>query len=158
MTDAQEIHCLLSFFARPQAEQWRLVPDEMETVWFRDGNSDCPTAEPIRVLALSLVGRLDGCPPVYDDETLEILAELRVLLDWWMLESVRDEVFTKRAETDELDRIWRTVARVCEAALARESVQRHRCEGFSFAYFYEKNTRPVRTTGDATRRNDDSSD
>lgn len=41
-------------------------------------------------------------------------------------------------EPDEIYRIWKTVARVCQAALAQPAVQRFETDDLSFEYFVAK--------------------
>jgi hypothetical protein len=149
MKEAGELYWLLKFFSQPLQEQWAQLPDRLDQVWVHFGEIDTATDQPVRVLALVFAELLNGCGSYLDSAgsdgsvTLEVLDELRVLLDWFMLESLRDIIFMKLDEPDQLHTIWRTMRRLCLATLDQPAIHRWKGEDLSFQYFLAKYTVPA---------------
>ena len=140
MSKEIELKFLIKFFSQTQREQWEQVPDEIPKVWVSTGDVDCPSDVPIRILALLFFSHLSGHGLVLEENTIDVLDEIRVLLEWYMLESNRDEIFTKRDESNNLDYIWRTLARLCKLALQDVSLRKINSGGITFASLLEKYT------------------
>lgn len=155
--EAHELYCLLEFFSLPLADQWSRLPDGMEPVWVRIGETDAPMDQPIRILASVLAELLNGCGIHIDatgserDNVIKILDELRILLDWFMLESMRDIVFAKLEEPDQLHTIWRTVGRLCSVALQEPAIKAWQSHPLSLQYFLTTYTDPI--VGNGTSAN-----
>ena len=148
----QELVYLLKFFEQDQLVQWEQVPDTIEPVWIHTGSVDTDSEVPIEILALILYSHIDSryCHDFQDSGLLEVLTDLRVLLDF-MYESRIGFIFTKREELAEIDRLWRIVQRLCSVALAYDEVKAVVVEGISFTYFVGRYTTPWRRN-DPNRR------
>jgi hypothetical protein len=128
MKTTQEVAWLLRFFSQPLQDQWAQLGPAIGPRWVRIGVSECEVSQPTRLLAIVLVELLAECGALFSNvdpsgqEAITILDELRVLLDSFILESFRDAVFEQVEEPHELYLIWRTVARICEAALQHQEI------------------------------------
>lgn len=77
---------------------------------------------------------------------MAILDELRVLLDWFVLESPIEYIYFAIADPPhELHLIWSTVSRVCHIALAEADVQRIFYPDLTFSDHLREYGRPVET-------------
>jgi len=133
-----ELKFLLTFFSRPQAEQWREVPVKFTPpVCMNVGEYETPTDKPILALAIVLVAHLNGVPAELheDEDLLDLLDEIRDLVGNWMLETDYLDMFARVEVGDENMLsgyyIWRVLARLCKLALGHAVIGRCSAEGVS---------------------------
>lgn len=124
MKENKNIVFLLDFFSRPSYPDWPNVPDLRSPRKLNIGMAESDTDQPLLVLAIILSSLLNGHNLMLEERTLDVLDEIRVLLMWYMVESVRDEIFQKRSQACDFDLIWRTLARLCIAALDDPAVKK----------------------------------
>lgn len=74
---------------------------------------------------------------------MEKLADIRVLLFYWMIESPHLFIFSKRDYTDDLDRIWRILQQLCLTVLQSSSLSQVNADNISFEHFLGKYTYPI---------------
>lgn len=138
---AEETVALLAFFSQTQAEQWKQVPDEIKPIWVDFG--EFATDKPILLLAAVLVDHLNGVTAHLESPVPAILDEIRALLQYWMIDSPFRYVFSKRPDTDERDRIWVTIQRLCAIALEELGEAARPSAEYNFGYFQAKYSSPL---------------
>lgn len=146
----QEVAWLLRFFSQPVQAQWTQVGPSFDHVWLSVGAAGREIAEPTHLLAIVFVESLLDSSALLRDggsaslDTLLILDELRVLLDAFVIESFRHEVFQQVEDPYGNHLIWRTVARVCKAALEQPEVSAWVPGDLTFGWFLKRYTTPLK--------------
>lgn len=142
MLEGKELGWLLGFFSKNLRVQWCQVPGAMNKTWLSVGDTEAEVDQPIKLLAMVLSERLNGCHRFLisgsESPAFEVLWQLRILLAYFLLEGSYDVVFSKLSEPDQLHEIWGVVSRLCRVALEEPEVTALQGRDFDFLYFLEK--------------------
>lgn len=146
-----ELKWLLIFFGRPLEEQWSLLPSNFSGHWLDAGSAEVEISSPQRFLVIILSEHLNGGPSFFDlpsgSPALTLLDELRVLLEWFVLDSPNQFIFSAPSDhPEELYLIWRTIGRLCHLVLAEPDVQSIPVRSLGFTDLLNAYGRPLTST------------